>query len=227
MSVLNIQFAIGNLPEGWLGKPQDLLDFIAENLTAQVEGGFLTGQVGGAEPASDIGLWVDGTKIKVFGDGSYREIDTVPIGGMILWPTDAALPTDYLLAENGLYIKADYPDLAELYGSTWNKSTDDASTHFRVPDLRGRAPVGAGIGDYNPKSEPTSQQLLTGKTTERDAGTYYGLEWGVYKQPTQPNAPTPRYRLSLITPGNAPDNGTVYTGVSQPSAVVKFIIRAK
>jgi microcystin-dependent protein len=62
------------------------------------------------------------------------------IGTIVAYAT-AAVPDNCLACDGTHYLKADYPALAAALHSVWTVD----STHFKVPDLRGR--VVEGIGD--------------------------------------------------------------------------------
>jgi microcystin-dependent protein len=55
------------------------------------------------------------------------------------------LEPGFLWCDGARYSNADYPDLFAVLGTTHNLVGDPAGT-FRVPDKRGRSPVGAGTG---------------------------------------------------------------------------------
>ena len=63
--------------------------------------------------------------------------------GFILAYGGSAAPTGYLLCNGDLVLRADQPDLFAIIGVTYNIG-GEASTHFRLPDLRGRIPMGQG-----------------------------------------------------------------------------------
>lgn len=62
-----------------------------------------------------------------------------------------AAPAGYVACNGAQLAIASYPLLYAVLGTTWgaltNGSGSAGSTHFRVPDLRGRAPLGAGQGN--------------------------------------------------------------------------------
>ena len=60
-----------------------------------------------------------------------------PFGG-------ASAPAGYLLCDGTAYLRAVYPGLFAVIGTTWG--TGSGGTQFNVPDLRGRTLVGAGTG---------------------------------------------------------------------------------
>lgn len=64
--------------------------------------------------------------------------------GVIKVYAGAAAPSGYLLCNGASHLRATYPDLFTAIGTTFG-AVD--GTHFSVPDLRGRAPIGAGTGD--------------------------------------------------------------------------------
>lgn len=72
----------------------------------------------------------------------------------------AELEPGWLWCDGARYSNADYPDLVAAIGTSYRQPGDPAGT-FRVPDLRGRTPVGAGQG--------------TG-LTNRTLGSVFGLE---------------------------------------------------
>lgn len=55
----------------------------------------------------------------------------------------AAAPTGYLLCDGTSYLRTDYADLFTAIGTTYGSAD---ATHFNVPDLRGRTPIGVGTG---------------------------------------------------------------------------------
>jgi microcystin-dependent protein len=68
---------------------------------------------------------------------------TTETSGIIKLFGGAAAPAGYLLCDGTSYLRATYPDLFTAIGTTFG-SVD--GTHFNVPDLRGRVPVGVGTG---------------------------------------------------------------------------------
>lgn len=77
-----------------------------------------------------------------FNDGECEaEPMPMPIGSIVPFAT-AAIPAGMLECDGATYNTADYPALAALLDAAFVISP----TEFRVPDLRGRTVVGAGIG---------------------------------------------------------------------------------
>ena len=69
-------------------------------------------------------------------DDSVRA--AMPCGGLVMWPTTTA-PLGWLLCDGTSHLRDDYPALFAVIGTTFG-SVD--GTHFNVPDMRGRFPVG-------------------------------------------------------------------------------------
>ena len=75
-------------------------------------------------------------------------------------------PTGWVDCDNSSYSTATYPAFYALFGYTWG---NDAG-NFRVPDYRGRSPMGVGTGIQHIAPTPTDP------LTARAIGTYYGVE---------------------------------------------------
>lgn len=63
--------------------------------------------------------------------------------GVVLPYAGSAAPTGFLLCDGSSKLRADYADLFTAIGTTFG-SVD--GTHFTLPDMRSRTPVGAGTG---------------------------------------------------------------------------------
>jgi len=160
---------------------------------------------------------------------SIAGIVTVPTGVISPYAgLDSNIPTGYLLC-NGQEVSAStYSALKDVitttYGAYTNGSGGVGTTHFRLPDLRGRAPIGAGTG--------------TGLTA-RALGATVGTETHTL---TEAQMPSHRH-TSLIIGSNTSNTGltvgsiadtqtnTGYTGGNeahpnmQPSLALNFIIK--
>lgn len=64
----------------------------------------------------------------------------VPAGALVPYAGSAA-PSGYLLCDGSSYLRDSYPDLFTAIGTTYGAAD---GTHFNVPDMRGRMPVGVG-----------------------------------------------------------------------------------
>lgn len=67
----------------------------------------------------------------------------LPAGSMAMF-AGAAAPTGWLLCQGQAVNRTANAALFAAIGTTWGAG--DGSTTFNVPDLRGRAPIGAGTG---------------------------------------------------------------------------------
>lgn len=83
--------------------------------------------------------------------------------GVIKMFGGAVAPTGYLLCDGTSYLRATYPDLFAVIGTTYGAAD---GTHFNVPDLRGRVPLGAGTGDA---ADATAHALGAKSGTETHA----------------------------------------------------------
>lgn len=91
------------------------------------------------------------------------------MAGMVQMFAGSTAPTGWLLCDGEQYLKTEYPELyaaiLDAYGDTtkgWVAPTD--SDHFRVPDLRGRFPLGVGNGTA---SGHTAHALASGSGAEK------------------------------------------------------------
>lgn len=70
----------------------------------------------------------------------------VPAGVIWEYAADPPAPTGWLMADWSLQPTATYPALFAKVGHKYNGGTDPGGGQFRVPDMRGRSPMGAGSG---------------------------------------------------------------------------------
>lgn len=118
-----------------------------------------------------------------------------PTGTIVMYGA-AAAPTGWLKCDWTSYVTTDYPDLYALIGYTYG---NDAGK-FRVPDFRGRAPIGVGTGIEHIGGTPNAA------LTARTLGSFYGYE-------TDSGTDTPTISLSntglTITVTVAPINYSI------------------
>ena len=87
----------------------------------------------------------------------------------------SAAPTGWLLCDGASYVRTDYAALFAVIGTSFGSAD---ATHFNVPDMRGRVPVGVGTGtgggasDTDGGSKPTGGSALTA----RSMGEWVGAE---------------------------------------------------
>jgi microcystin-dependent protein len=129
-------------------------------------------------------------------------------------------PAGWLICDGAEVSRAEYPALFGAIGATWGAG--NGSTTFRVPDLRGRAPIGAGTG---------------AGLTARPLGAVGGSENMAYTT-DQATTNTPTATTRLASAVNVPDNSDpdavnpvkVYASGSgsanmPPYAALNFIIK--
>jgi microcystin-dependent protein len=68
---------------------------------------------------------------------------SIPFGSIQMFGGSAAPNANWLLCDGASLLRASYPDLFTAIGTTWGAAD---GTHFNVPDMRGRAPIGVGTG---------------------------------------------------------------------------------
>lgn len=79
----------------------------------------------------------DGTNFQLL-----TPVNTTP-AGVIQMYVGATAPTGWLLCDGTSYLNATYPSLFAVISTTYGSAD---GTHFNVPDMRGRVPVGVGTG---------------------------------------------------------------------------------
>lgn len=67
--------------------------------------------------------------------------DTLPIGSIVEWGTDAA-PANWLLCDGQAVSRTDYEELFAVLGTTYGEG--DGSTTFNLPNRQGLIGIGAG-----------------------------------------------------------------------------------
>jgi microcystin-dependent protein len=136
-----VNISIGKPPVGWTAQSpdlfKDLASLVASLLSGTITASFLTGQIGGAAPTSDIGPWQNGNEWW-FWDPSvtphqyWPSQQGAPVGSVMMWGTqsDASVPARWLLCAGQSVPIATYPRLYNAIGHTWGGSS---STTFKLP----------------------------------------------------------------------------------------------
>ncbi|HEY8190920.1 MAG TPA: tail fiber protein [Alphaproteobacteria bacterium] len=96
--------------------------------------------------------------------------NAAPVGVISMWPA-AAAPTDWLLCQGQSLLRADYADLFAVIGTTYGAAD---GTHFTLPDLKGRFPVGKSAVDteYDALGETGGEKTHTLIASEMPAHTH-------------------------------------------------------
>jgi len=71
------------------------------------------------------------------------EVGCRMIGEIVIFASDTSPAANWLSCDGASLLRADYPDLFAVIGTTFG-AVD--GTHFSLPDLQGRAPIGDGTG---------------------------------------------------------------------------------
>lgn len=102
--------------------------------------------------------------IKALAEAVVAELElATPVGAISPYMGDVA-PDGWLICDGSEYAPADLP---ELYAVNSAFHADDAPGEFRVPDLRGRSPIGINpnvtTASWGPDSGPTTVQFHLGE----------------------------------------------------------------
>ena len=153
-------------------------------------------QYGTATPAETAAVFRDMLDNAIFKIGTCRVI-----GEIICYAGATSPTTDWLACDGASVLRADYPDLFTIIGTTFG-AVD--GTHFSLPDLAGRTVVGVGSG--------------TG-LTPRTLGDSYGEETHTLitgEQASHTHTDAGHTHVEGIA---APAIGAAIVGVPVPSAV--------
>jgi len=137
-----------------------------------------------------------------------------------------ALPANYLPCDGSSYLRTDYPQLFAAIGTLWG-SVD--STHFNVPDFRGRVRVSSGTGSgLSPRTitdvggEEDHQLTVSELASRAHALQEYPLGGTSVPPPFDSVAATPHIINSTGSTG-----GDVAHNTMQPFVVVQTGIKFK
>jgi microcystin-dependent protein len=89
-------------------------------------------------------FWANDIKVLFYDDGTQWFQPGAMSPGDLKPTAASAAPSGWLFCDGAQYARSDYAVLFNIIGLAWT-GTDDGAT-FNVPDLRGRAPIGAGAG---------------------------------------------------------------------------------
>jgi microcystin-dependent protein len=160
--------------------------------------------------------------------------NATPTGTVVMWVT-ADAPTGWLLCNGTEQLITSFPTLDGVLGTTYGIRTNGSgaagTTHFRLPDLRGRVPMGAGTGRNVADSADLSARTLGTKVSDAETHTltipempshdHQSLQFG-------PSSGAAGLRADAVV---TTDTRTGFTGGggahnnTQPSTVINFIIK--
>ena len=102
-----------------------------------------TGEVAASHESGTIRGFVDQGYITTLVYGGTEVVPFVPTGSVQMYAA-ATAPLGYLLCNGSAVSRATYAALFAVIGTTYG--VGDGTTTFNLPDLRGRAAIGAGAG---------------------------------------------------------------------------------
>lgn len=112
-------------------------------------------------------------------EGTQAEIIALVPAGTVVQTAGSSAPTGWLLCDGTEKAIATYPNLYAVLGTTYGTLTNGAgaagTTHFRVPDTRGRVPMGSGTGAGDGSSGSNSVPSGTALTA-RTLGSWGGAQ---------------------------------------------------
>lgn len=144
-----ITFSLAPIPTGQSLDANQYGQLLVQNLQAFISGQLLVGQIGGAAPTTNIGVWFNNGVWYYWDPGTSAYIpqtltSSFPTGAVMDYGGSVA-PTGFVLCDGGLYLRTGA--MAALFGVIGTAfGIGDGSSTFNVPDTRGRAVVGAGSG---------------------------------------------------------------------------------
>ena len=156
----------------------------------------------------------------------------IPTGVVNMWVTGTA-PTGWLICDGSTKSTTTNPELANLYSVIGTTYGGTGASSFKLPDLRGRVPMGAGTG----RNVADSANLATARTL--------GTKVSDSQTVTLTQAQTPSFNHEFQIAAGGGDGTTYFRGSSggystsfyyshgsgeahentQPSTVINFIIK--
>lgn len=110
----------------------------------------------------------------------------VPVGAVNMWVTGTA-PSGWLICDGTEQLISSYPTLSGVLGTTYGAQTNGSggagTTHFRLPDLRGRVPMGAGQGRNVADSADLTARTLGAKISDAETHTLTSAEIPAHSHP--------------------------------------------
>jgi microcystin-dependent protein len=164
--------------------------------------------------------------------GTSVAADRVIPPGMIGWWTNNTAPDGWLLCNGASLLRKSYPDLFNAILT--NFGAVDA-THFTLPDIRGRVPMGAGTGagltartlGQAPGAESDSVTLSVANLPPHHHETQWQQGWQVAISADQLNTNTITGNAGVTGDGSSQglSDTPITFGIVQPSLVLVGIIK--
>jgi len=105
--------------------------------------------------------------------------------GEIKMYAGTTIPTGWLLCDGSEVLKADYPLLYAAIGDAWG--TASANTKFKLPDLKGRFPVGVGSVNAGDSSAESYWGGTAAGSVNAPLGQRAGEAWHTLKESQIPS----------------------------------------
>lgn len=248
---------VGTLPFGFSGGPQGLISSLETLMRIPLDGN-ATFALGDTFPQSNVGpFFLNGQILYVWDDDSGAYIPqrfapkSIPVDAIedgIWLPGDLKLSASgadvdgWLKCDGAVYGTDDYPALFNAIGFAFGGNN---STTFAVPDLRGRVPMGDGVGEDDNGDPLTARSIGNKLGEERHQLTIPELP--VHDHQTRHTAggnpfscliglsgqagtgdrrfPTGGDRTEVILCMTQEAGGDVPHNNIQPSAVVRYLIK--
>lgn len=151
-----ITFVAGALTPNTELTPQEFYNEMAAKLQAFYDDSAAGFQNGGLEPTSNVGPWLKNGRTWKFWSSTTGSYSLSVLDAGVILPTGEATVSEadgeFLLCDGDQLTVTAYQALFNAIGYNFNVPADMSGvnpidpTKFRIPDLRGRSPLGAGTG---------------------------------------------------------------------------------
>jgi len=167
------------------------------------------------------------------GDGTARIDGLVPPGCMMMWPTNSA-PAGWLLCDGSTKLIADYPTLAAVLGSTFNEGSAPAAGSFKLPDFKGRLPLGynPGATTYGDALGDSDMAATAALREQRFQHTHHHTISGQVSDPTPlqggsgaGSPPRNAHYAGHAHGGVTGDESALVTGIAHAYMTINYIIK--
>lgn len=136
------------------------------------------------------------------GSGDGVSTFNIPDRSCQIYMDASATRTGCVALDGASYLRATYPDLFNALGGASSPWGLPDGTHFNVPDLRGRAPIGAGTGTG-----------LTARTLAATVGEE-NHQLSVAELAAHTHAPLSGPNFDIVTSGSPPSDAAISTATA-------------